>query len=564
MMQHPWHESYPDTLKKEIDPDSYETLLNIFDEAIGKFKDKIAYVNMDASITYGDLDRLSDEFAAYIQNKTNLKPGDKLAIQMPNLFQYPVVLFGALKAGLTVVNINPLYTPREMEHQFNDSGSKGIVIIANFAHNLEKVLHNTQIETVIVTEIGDLLGGFKGWITNFVVKNIKKMVPSYSLPRAIKFKDVLKEGAKNNFQRPEIKSEDVAFLQYTGGTTGVSKGAVLTHRNIISNVLQTEGWLLTDAWGLETGEGNEVVITALPIYHIFALTVNCISMLKVGAKNILITNPRDIPAFVKELNKYPFTIITAVNTLFNGLLNNEEFKNVNFKNLKISVGGGMAVQKAVATEWQEVTGCPLAEGYGLSETSPLLCCNPLDGNQKTGTIGLPVASTEIKIFDDDGKEVEKGTPGEICAKGPQVMKGYWNRPEETAKVFHDDWFKTGDIGLFTGGGFIKIVDRKKDMILVSGFNVYPNEVEDAVAAHPKVLEVASIGVPHPKSNEAVKIFVVKKDESLTEEELSSFCKENLTGYKCPRYIEFREELPKTNVGKILRRKLKDEEEAKRR
>jgi long-chain acyl-CoA synthetase len=551
MSDFPWHQNYPNGLKKTIDPDQYESILDIIENSLDKFSDKIAYENMGITMTYGQLDILSRDFAAYLQKNTGLQKGDKIAIQMPNLLQYPVALFGAIRAGYTVVNVNPLYTPREMEHQFNDSGSKAVVILANFAHNLEKVLPNTALETVIITEIGDLLGGLKKIITNFVVKKLKNMVPPYHLPQALKFNDCIAKGKSSSYDRPELSIDDVLFLQYTGGTTGVSKGATLSHRNIIANVLQTEAWLLTDAWGLDTREGEEIIITALPLYHIFALTVNCLSLFKTGGKSILITNPRDIPAFVKELKKHPYTVLTGVNTLFNGLLNNDSFRELDFSKLKITVGGGMAVQKAVAQRWKSVTGVPLVEGYGLSETSPLLTCNPLDGNERMGTIGIPVASTVLSIRDEEGKVVPTGEPGEICAKGPQVMKGYWNRPEETKKVFFDDWFKTGDIGIMAEDGFVKIVDRKKDMILVSGFNVYPNEVEDAIALHPKVLEVAAIGVPDEKSNEAVKIFVVKKDESLSKEELKSFAKEQLTRYKCPKHIEFREELPKSLMSGIV-------------
>ena len=555
MEQYPWFKHYPKGVVHEINPDQYSSLLDLIEASFQDYGTATAFENMGVKVSFEAIKVHSEAFAAYIQHNTNLKKGDRLAIQMPNLLQYPVVLIGALRAGLTVVNVNPLYTPREMAHQFNDSGSKAVVILANFAANLQKVVHETKLETVIVTELGDMFPGFKGAITNFVVKKVKKMVPAYSLPQALTFKEVLKKGKKLSYTRPELTLQDVAFLQYTGGTTGVSKGATLTHRNLVSNTLQNQEWF----FALE--KGKDVVITALPLYHIFALTANCLLMLKLGVHNVLITNPRDMPGFVKELKKVPFTLMTGVNTLFNGLLNTPGFDTIDFSRLKFAIGGGMAVQKAVSDRWKDLTGQPLAEGYGLSETSPVLCCNPLDGNQRLGSIGIPVPSTEIKIMNDAGEEVPLGEPGEICARGPQVMKGYWNRPEETEKVFFGEWFRTGDIGVMDEDGFFKIVDRKKDMILVSGFNVYPNEVEDAVALHDKVLEVAAIGVPDAKSTEAVKVFVVKKDPSLTADEVKAHCREQLTGYKVPKHIEFKDELPKTNVGKILRRKLKEQEEA---
>jgi len=549
----PWFKHYPKGIPHDINPDKYTSLVDLFEEACSKYGDMPAFENMGKRLSFNEVDALSADFASYLQNVVGLKKGDTLAIQMPNLLQYPVAMFGALRAGLLVVNTNPLYTAREMEHQFHDAGVKAIVILANFAHNLEKVLPNTKIETVIVTEIGDLLGGIKGWITNLVVKHVKKMVPEYNLPKAIAYKDVLSQGDKNTYKRPEIKSDDLAYLQYTGGTTGVSKGAMLTHRNLIANMEQISAWMIP-----KLREREEVVITALPLYHIFALTVNCWAMLKIGARNVLVTNPRDMPAFIKELKKQPFSVITGVNTLFNGLLNQEAFRDAGFKDLKIAVGGGMAVQKAVARRWEEVTGVPLAEGYGLTETSPVLSCNAIDGTERIGTIGLPLPGTEMKCMDENGNEVKIGEPGEIYARGPQVMPGYWKRDDETAKVFHSGWFKTGDVGVIDEDGFFSIVDRIKDMINVSGFNVYPNEIEDAIAEHPKVLEVAAIGVPDDRSNEVVKVFIVKKDESLTKEELISFCKESLTGYKIPKQVEFRKELPKSNIGKILRKELRDE------
>lgn len=553
----PWVASYPKGVRAEVNVDRYQSLAELFEEGFSKYASRTAYTNMGKSFTYSEVDRLSQDFASYLTNVAGLKKGDRLAIQMPNLLQYPVVMIGALRAGVTVVNTNPLYTPREMEHQFTDAGVTAIVILANFASNLEKVLPNTQIKTVIVTEIGDLLGGLKGGIVSFVVKHIKKMVPAYNLPKAISFKTALAQGAQHKFVKPQIQPQNLAFLQYTGGTTGVAKGAMLTHRNIVAHTMICHEWFTVILSGTDT------MITAIPLYHIFALTVNGILMFYVGAQNILVTNPRDMKAFIGDLKKYPFTLMTGVNTLFNGLLNQEAFKAVDFSHLKMAIGGGMAVQTAVANKWEALTGKPLVEGYGLSETSPVLCCNPLDGSHQQGFIGLPFPNTEVGIFDDAGNPVAQGERGEICARGPQVMPGYWNKQDESDKVFlNKEWFKTGDIGIMSPDGFFKIVDRKKDMVLVSGFNVYPNEVEDAIALHPKVLEVAAIGVPDDKSTEAVKIFVVKKDPSLTEDELHAHAEQNLTNYKRPKYIEFRTELPKSNIGKIIRRVLKEEEDKK--
>ncbi|MCK5207747.1 MAG: AMP-binding protein, partial [Cyclobacteriaceae bacterium] len=491
------------------------------------------------------------------QNHAGLKKGDRIAVQMPNLLQWVIAVFGSIRAGLIVINTNPLYTAREMKHQFTDTRAKAVVILANFAQNLEKILNETDILTVVITEIGDMLGGFKKTLVNFVVKNVKKMVPPFKIDSAIKFNDAMKKGANGNFVRHEINNEDIAFLQYTGGTTGVSKGAMLTHRNVLANMEQISAWMLP-----KLKEGVETMITALPMYHIFALTVNCLSMLKLGARNVLITNPRDMPAFIKTLKKFQFTILTGVNTLFNGLLNQEQFKNLDFSKFKVTVGGGMAVQDSVAIKWKEITKVALVEAYGLTETSPALCCNPIDGTERIGTVGLPVPSTDIKILDDIGKEVPVGESGEICAKGPQVMKGYWENPDETDNVFINGYFKTGDIGIINEDGFVKIVDRKKEMINVSGFNVFPNEIENVISSHEKVLEVGAIGISDPKSTEKVKVFIVKKDESLTEEEVIAYCKENMTPYKVPKAVEFRKELPKSNVGKILRRILKEEEEGK--
>lgn len=554
MSDFPWYNHYPKGVPREINPDQYKNLPELFEEIFQKHGSNEAYENMGKVLTYAEVDELSNNFAAYLQNEAGLKKGDRMAIQMPNCLQYPIAMIGALKAGIIVVGTNPLYTAREMAHQFKDSGAKAIVIVANFASNLDKILDETEIKTVIVTQLGDMLGGLKGSIVNFVVKNIKKMVPSYNLPTAVKWKDVIKKGKKHSFNKPEIEPSDLAFLQYTGGTTGVSKGAQLSHRNLVAHTMQTKEWFKP----LFTEGLQEQMITALPLYHIFALAVNGILMFSIGAKSILITNPRDMPAFIKELKKHPFTLMTGVNTLFNGLLNQAKIKEVDFSHLKGSIGGGMAVQKSVAEKWKELTGGPLVEGYGLSETSPVLSVNPLDGTERIGTIGMPTPSTDMKILDEEGKEVALGEPGEICGKGPQVMSGYWNKPElNDTTFFNGEWFRTGDIGVQDADGFFKIVDRKKDMINVSGFNVYPNEIEDVIAGMEKVLEVAVIGVPDEKSTEVVKAFVVKKDESLTEQEVIDYCKENLTAYKCPKAVSFEKELPKSNVGKIIRRHLRE-------
>lgn len=551
-MTYPWLSLYPKQVNPTINMGEYESVMDLLEKSLKKWGDMTAYVNMGKSLTFNEVDKLSKQFAAYLQNECGVKKGDRVAIQMPNCLQYPVIMFGAVRAGAIVVNTNPLYTAGEMKHQFNDSGAKVLIIMANFASNLEKILGDTKIETVIITKLGDMLGGLKGGIVNFVVKNVKKMIPAYSLPQARSFKSCLSAGASLSYSRPDVDLEDVAFLQYTGGTTGVSKGAMLSNKNIIANMLQIFEWKKPC---LE--EGIETVITALPLYHIFALTVNCLAMLKLGAKNILIVNPRDMKAFIGEMKKYPFSVITGVNTLFNGLLNQEAFRALDLSKLKVSVGGGMAVQKAVAEEWLRVTGCTLVEGYGLTESSPVLTCNPTDGTLQLGTIGIPVPSTEISIRDDDGNVVPDGEPGEIWGKGPQVMKGYWERPEATEATMSGEWLKTGDVGMLTETGFFKIVDRKKEMVCVSGFNVYPNEVEDAISKNPKVLEAGVIGVPDPKSTEVVKAYVVKKDPSLTEQEVIDHTKEFLTGYKRPKKVEFVDELPKSNVGKILRRLLKE-------
>ncbi|MCI0750967.1 MAG: AMP-binding protein [Flammeovirgaceae bacterium] len=556
MKNFPWYNSYPAGTPHEINLYDHTSLIELFEKSVNQYRQRTAFENMGVGLTYDQVDKLSRDFAAFLQNDLGLQKGDRIAIQMPNLLQFPIAFFGALRAGLIVVNTNPLYTPREMEHQFKDSGAKAIVIVSNFAHSLEKVIAHTQIKHVVVTDLGDMLGGLKGAIVNFVVKNIKKMVPAYHLPGAIRFKEALKRGAGKNYAKPSVGVSDIAVLQYTGGTTGISKGAKLSHGNIIAHNSMIVEWFKP----YMSKDGNDLIITAIPMYHIFALTVNGMLMFSTGVKNVMITNPRDIPAFCKELKKHKFTIITGVNTLFNGLLNNPDFRNIDFSYLKGAVGGGMAVQDVVAKRWQEVTGKPLVEGYGLSETSPVLCCNPLDGKHVMGTIGIPVPSTEVAIFDDNGNQLPQGESGEICARGPQVMSGYWEKDNEG--VFFDNvWFRTGDIGFMNERGFFKIIDRKKDMIKVSGFNVFPNEIENVIAANPKVLEVAAIGVSDVKSGEVIKAFIVKRDESLTEEELKAYCHENLTNYKVPKYIEFRKELPKTNVGKILRRVLKEEQAA---
>lgn len=554
MKAFPWLRFYPEGVPPEIQPDVYQSLVHLFEASCDQYRTKVAFENMGVRLTYDQVDKLSRDFAAYLQQVACLKKGDRIAIQMPNLLQFPIAFFGALRAGLIVVNTNPLYTPREMEHQFKDSGAVAIVIVSNFASHLEKIISQTQIRHVIVTEMGDMLGALKGMLVNFVVKKVKKLVPPYKLPGAVAFNHALKTGRSLSLDKPSVTSDDIAVLQYTGGTTGVSKGAQLSHGNLVNHNTMVVHWFHPY---LSAGSGEDVIITAIPMYHIFALSVNGLLMFSTGVKNVLITNPRDMKGFVKELRKHRFTIMTGVNTLFNGLLNTPGFKDLDFSGLKGAIGGGMAVQDAVAKRWESVTGKPLLEGYGLSETSPVLCCNPLDGNFKPGTIGVPMPSTEVAVFDDNGNQVPQGEPGEICARGPQVMNGYWQHDNEGV-FWPGGWFKTGDIGRMDADGFFKIIDRKKDMIMVSGFNVFPNEIENVVAGHPKVLEAAAVGVPDEKSGEAIKIFVVKRDESLTEGELLAYCRENLTKYKLPRYVEFKKELPKTNVGKILRRALKED------
>jgi long-chain acyl-CoA synthetase len=550
----PWINNLPAEVPAEINPEQFSSLVTMFEAAVAKYADQPAFINMGATITYRKLEERSRAFAAYLQNELKLEKGDRVALMMPNLLQYPIALFGVLRAGMVVVNVNPLYTPRELKHQLVDSGAKAIVVVSNFAKTLEEVVSETPVESVIITRLGDQLSAPKRTLVNFVVKYIKKLVPKYDLPHALSFRDSLSQGRRLQYIKPEIKPEDLAFLQYTGGTTGVSKGAMLTHKNVVSNVLQANG-----AYSPALNDGTEFVVTALPLYHIFALTVNCLLFMHKGSQNLLITNPRDIPAFVGELKKYPFTALTGVNTLFNALVNNEDFTRLDFSRLKLSIGGGMAVQKAVADKWQSITKTRLLEGYGLTEAAPLLTCCPYNLSGYNGSIGFPAPSTLIQIRDEAGNTLAQGERGELFAKGPQVMQGYWQRPEETAKVIDSDgWLSTGDIGYMDEKGFFYIVDRKKDMILVSGFNVFPNEVEDVVALHPKVIEVAAVGVPNDASGELVKIFVVAKDKSLTEDELIQHCRHHLTGYKVPKLVEFRDELPKTNVGKILRRQLRDE------
>jgi long-chain acyl-CoA synthetase len=549
-----WLKSYPPGVPAEIDPGEYRSLVELFEKGIREFAERPAFSNMGETLTYAELDAQSRAFGAWLQAK-GLAKGARVALMMPNCLQYPVAMFGTLRAGCTVVNVNPLYTPRELEHQLKDSGAEVIVILENFGRVLQEVRSKTPLKHVVVTSLGEMLG-LKGVIVNLVVRKVKKMVPPYELPGAVGFKEVLHLGKNQSLTTPALGHADIAFLQYTGGTTGVSKGAILTHRNVIAALLQYTAWLKPAM------TGRPVIITALPLYHIFSLTVNCLVMMVVGGENVLITNPRDIPGFVRELAKHKYTMISGVNTLFNALLNNPQFAKLDFSSVKAAIGGGMAVQKAVAERWKQVTGTTLIEGYGLTETAPSATANPLDLAEFTGTIGVPMPSTDIVLRDDAGHDVPLGDAGEICIRGPQVMAGYWHQPEETAKVLDADGFlHTGDIARMDERGFIRIVDRKKDMILVSGFNVYPNEIEEVVMMHPGVLEVAAIGVPDEHSGEAPKVFVVKKDPGLTEADVLEHCRKMLTGYKRPKYVEFRTELPKTNVGKILRRALRDEKKA---
>ncbi len=550
-----WFEHYPAGIPHEIDTGQYPSINAVIDEAFERFRHRPAFANFGRVLSYDDIDRLSTQFAAYLVNQLKLNRGDRIAIMMPNVLQYPIALFGALRAGLVVVNTNPLYTARELKHQLDDSGAKAIVVVDNFAATVQEVVDDSPLAHVITTAIGDLLGFPKKALINFVLKHVKKAVPAFSIDGAIRFTDALDQGAGQKPPKLDLGHADVAFLQYTGGTTGVAKGAMLTHENMIANMLQASAWI-----GDKVRQGEETIITALPLYHIFSLTANCLVFMRLGGLNWLITNPRDMPGFVKELNKSHFTALTGVNTLFNGLLNTDGFDKVDFSGLKLTLGGGMAVQKSVAERWKKVTGCTLAEAYGLTETSPAVCINPLDLPDYNGSIGLPVPSTDVDIWSDDNQSQPVGEPGELMVKGPQVMKGYWNRPQETNQVLTDDgWLHTGDIAKMDENGYFYIVDRKKDMILVSGFNVYPNEIEDVVASHPGVDEVAAVAADDAHSGEVVKLFVVRKDPNLTEEALKQYCHDELTGYKRPKYIEFRNELPKSNVGKILRRKLRDED-----
>ena len=551
-MEKIWLEkSYPPGIPAEINADKYSSLTDMFNKYVKVYASRTAYINMGVEISYQELEQQAKAFAAYLQQELGLVKGDKFAIMVPNTLQYPIALFGALLAGLTVVNVNPLYTARELEHQLKDSGAKAMLIIENFAHTLEKVLANTPVEHIILTSLGDRLGFPKSLVVNTVVKYVKKLVPAFSLKNTIRFNTVLSKGSALPYTPVLLTGDDLAFLQYTGGTTGVSKGAMLTHRNMVANLEQAKGMLKNIL-----NEGEELVVTALPLYHIFALTANCLMFMTIGGTNLLITNPRDMPNFVKELAKYPFTAITGVNTLFNGLLNTVGFSNLNFKHLKLSLGGGMAVQKAVAEEWQKVTDTRLLEGYGLTECAPLVSMSPYNQQSFNGTIGVPAPSTDIKIINDEGNEAGFNEPGEMWVKGPQVMKGYYNRVEATDEVLKDGWFATGDVATVDEQGFFRIVDRKKDMIIVSGFNVYPNEIEDVVAMHSGVLEVAAIGIPNDVCGETVKVFIVKKDPSLSEIDIIKHCQANLTNYKVPKIVEFKDELPKSNVGKILRRELR--------
>ncbi|WP_426417423.1 AMP-binding protein [Aestuariirhabdus sp. LZHN29] len=556
MSENFWTDKYPAGVSPEISTDPYRSILDVLDDSCRKFADKPAFSNMGKTITYQELYELSGHFAAYLQNHTDLQPGDRIAVQMPNLIQFPIAVFGAMRAGMVVVNTNPLYTTREMEHQFNDSGAKALVVLANMAALAEEVIPKTGIKHVIVTEIGDMQPPLKRLLVNSVVKYVKKMVPAYSLANAVSFSRVLKLGSEARFTPVSVEFEDVAVLQYTGGTTGVAKGAMLTHRNIVSNMAQAKALM-----GSEMSEG-ELAVAPLPLYHIYAFTFHCMVMMILGGHNLLITNPRDLPSFIKELARYPFSIFVGLNTLFVGLCNNPNFRQLDFSSLKATFSGGMALQLATADTWHKVTGCEIFEGFGMTETSPIATINPQGANQ-VGTIGIPVPSTELKLIDDEGNAVAFGGVGELCVRGPQVMKGYWQRPEATAETITEDgWLKTGDIATIQEDGYVKIVDRKKDMIVVSGFNVYPNELEDVLAQHPDVTQCAAIGVPDDKTGEAIKMFAVSSNPGLSKEDVIAYFRENVTGYKVPRMVEFRTELPTTNVGKILRRELRDEEVGK--
>ncbi|MDJ0880957.1 MAG: AMP-binding protein [Gammaproteobacteria bacterium] len=553
-MDKPWLKSYPEGVAEKIDVDAYQSVAEVFEQAVEKYSELPSFYNMGTTLSYAEMGQLTTQLAAYLQSIPGMEKGDRVAVMMPNLLQNPIAIFAILRAGFTVVNTNPLYTARELKHQLQDSGAKAIIVVDNFCHTLQEVIQDTDIQQVITTQLGDMLKFPKSVIVNLVVKYIKKMVPGYSLPGSITFKQALAEGASKTFTPVQSTHDDIAFLQYTGGTTGLAKGAVLTNRNMVANMQQASEWIADTV-----EERKEIIITALPLYHIFSLTANCLTFMKVGALNFLITNPRDLPNFVKELSTVKFSIVTGVNTLFNGLLNTPGFKELDFSALKLTLGGGMAVQESVAERWRRVTGAPLLEAYGLTETSPAVCINPLNLKDFNGSIGLPIPSTEVSIRTEDGEFLPQGEVGELCVRGPQVMREYWNKPEETAFVLDEKgWLKTGDIAVMDQDGFFRIVDRKKDMILVSGFNVFPNEVESVVASCPGVLEVGVIGVDDEKSGEAVKAVIVRNDNSLTEEEIIEHCRKGLTSYKVPKIIEFRSELPKTNVGKILRRELRDQ------
>jgi long-chain acyl-CoA synthetase len=554
-----WLKNYPQGIPAEVDIAQYRSLKEILELSCQRFAALPAFTNMGTSITYAELDRLTQQFGAFLQQQLGPAKGTRVAIMMPNLLQYPVALFGALRAGMTIVNVNPLYTARELRHQLRDSGAEAIVVLENFAHTLQEVLADTAVKIVITTQVGDLLPAFKALLVNFVVKHVKRMVPQWRIDAAVEFRAALEAGGRHGLRDVPLGPDDIAFLQYTGGTTGVAKGAILTHGNMVANLQQTSAWM-----SRVLKEGVETIVTPLPLYHIFSLTANCLTFMKWGANNLLITNPRDIPGFIKELKRIRFTAITGVNTLFNALLNHADIRSVDASALKVAVGGGMAVQRAVAQRWKEAMGVALVEGYGLTETSPIVCANPLDATEFSGAVGLPLPSTDVSIRGDRGEELGIGEVGEICVRGPQVMKGYWNLPEETAKTLsHDGWLRTGDMGLMDERGYVRITDRKKDLVIVSGFNVYPNEIEDVIAMHPGVLESAVIGVPDEHSGEAVKVIVVPKDPALAEKALIEHCRKYLTGYKVPKHVEFRAEpLPKTPIGKVLRRVLRDEELAR--
>lgn len=551
-MEKPWLKSYPDGMPETIDADAYQSVAEVFEKSAAQYSDRPAFSNLGTTLSYSEMDQLTGHLASYLQRLPNMKKGDRVAIMMPNVLQNPIAIFATLRAGFTVVNTNPLYTPRELKHQLSDSGAKVIIIMENFCSTLAEVIDQTPIQHVITTQLGDMLKFPKSFIVNLVVKHVKKMVPPFTLQHSVKFKIALAEGARVAHTRVKMSPDDLAFLQYTGGTTGVAKGAMLTNRNMVANMQQASAWIKD-----MVNEGNDVIITALPLYHIFSLTANCLTFMKVGAENYLITNPRDMPGFVKELKSVPFTVITGVNTLFIGLLNTPGFDQIDFSHLKLTLGGGMAVQQPVAERWKKATGEPLLEAYGLTETSPAVCVNPLNLPEYNGSIGLPLPSTEVSIRDEEGKMLPQGESGELCVRGPQVMKGYWNREDETAKVMTSDgWLRTGDVAKMDKDGYFRIVDRLKDMILISGFNVYPNEIEAIIMEHSGVLEVGVVGEPNSKSGEIIKAVIVKKDPSLTEQNIIEHCSKNLTKYKVPKIIEFRDELPKTNVGKILRRELK--------